>query len=473
MLLKSFGLLGAASVFAWTFCAKVEEPSMATRLSVVEGEPEAIYKQYCSGCHGEKVEMFVDRKWKYGNEKQQLIQSITNGSLDYGMPAWKEVISAEEIDALAGLIVEKLATVNQYQFSSKPTSNVYEAASGSVRLDTVLTGLSSPWGIAQLPNGDLLVTDRAGTLHWVNRAGEKKIVSGTPQVVAEGQGGLLDVAIDPAFAKNGFIYLSYSKGKKEGNQTVATTAIFKAKLENGALINGKDIFVAEPWSRARHHYGSRIVFDKAGFLYFSVGDRGNQAENPQSLASDAGKIHRIKSDGTIPADNPFVKTAGARPSIYSYGHRNPQGVYYHAGRNEIWAHEHGPRGGDEVNVVEKGKNYGWPVISYGINYDGKAFTNLTEKEGMEQPEIYWIPSIAPSGMTFVTSDKYPNWKGDLVAGSLRFKYLNRCIVKDGKIVGEEKLLPNSGRMRSVVMGQDGFMYIGVEDPGMVVRVVPL
>lgn len=470
-MLKNVGLFAAASLFVWNFCTTPQQTPEGPTVAISEEAPEALYKQYCASCHGEKVEMFVDRNWKYGNAKPQLIKSITQGSLDNGMPAWGDVLKPEEIDALAGLIVEKLATVSQYQFSDKPKQAIFESAAGTLRMDTLATGLTSPWGIEQLPDGSLLVTDRGGKLYHVVGK-EKKEVSGVPEVVAEGQGGLLDITLHPQFEKNGWVYLSYSKGKMEGGQKLATTAIHRARWSNGSLVDGKDIFVGEPWSRTRYHFGSRIVFDKKGFLFFTMGDRGNQQENPQNLSSDAGKVHRILDDGRIPTDNPFLKTKGARPSIYSYGHRNPQGMVYLAERDEIWAHEHGPRGGDEINLVKKGHNYGWPVISYGINYDGKAFTNLTAKEGMDQPAVYWIPSIAPSGMTFVTSNRYPAWKGDLLSGSLRFKYLNRSVMNGQKVKEDIKELPSVGRMREVFQGRDGYLYLGLEEPGMVVRVNP-
>jgi len=216
-----------------------------------------------------------------------------------------------------------------------------------------------------------------------------------------------------------------------------------------------------------------MEFDREGYLYFSVGDRGNRDRNPQTLDNHCGKIHRVNDDGSIPEDNPFAGTEGAMASIYSYGHRNPQGVIMHPETGEIWTHEHGPRGGDEINVINPGKNYGWPVISYGINYDGTIFTSSTEEEGMEQPLHYWVPSIAPCGMDFITGDRYPQWEGNLLVGSLKYQYLNMCVIKDGKVVSEEMLLKNIGRLRNVKMGPDGYIYVGVEEPGTIYRLVPV
>lgn len=431
------------------------------------------YQQYCASCHGEKVEAFVDRKWKHGNAKSDLVASITNGYPDLGMPTWKAVLSEKETGDMADLILASLKDVDKYKFASKPTSNVFSSEGQTVKLDTVASGMKSPWGMAFLPDGDLLVTDRNGEVYRVGKSGQKAIVSGGPTVVAEGQGGLLDVALHPDFAQNGLVYMSYSAMKMEGDQKLSSTAVVRAKLSGNALMEQKIIFEALPYSKTRHHYGSRLQFDKQGFLYISVGDRGSEKTNPQFLDRDAGKVHRIHDDGRIPTDNPFVGKGDAHGSVYSYGHRNPQGMTRNPTTGAIWTNEHGPRGGDEVNIIKKGANYGWPVICYGINYDGKPITNLTAKDGMEQPLTYWLPSIGPSGMAFIDSNKYPGWKGNLLVGSLRFQYLNRCVLEGNKVVKEENLLKNIGRLRNVKMGLDGFVYVSVEDPGYVFRLMPV
>lgn len=437
-----------------------------------ERDPEAIYTELCSSCHGQKVEAFVDRKWNHGNTKPEIIASITNGYVDAGMPSWSASLSKGEINAIADLIVQSLGTVTQYDFKDKEKQEVYEVDGMTIKLETVATGIDVPWGMAVLPSGELLISDRAGELILVNKSGEKTKINGLPVALAKGQGGLMDVALHPQFASNGLVYLSYSKSKEEGEKTLSTTAVIRGKIENGNFVNSKEIFEALPYATTRHHYGSRLQFDNNGYLFISVGDRGNRDENPQSLMSDCGKIHRINDSGSVPIDNPYAKSDEARHTIWSYGHRNPQGLTLNSETNQIWETEHGPRGGDEVNIIQKGKNFGWPVISYGINYDGTTFTTLTEKEGMIQPEIYWLPSIAPSGLTFVNGDLYPAWRGDLLAGSLRFNYVNRCVIKDNKIVEEEKILQNIGRTRNVIQGQDGYIYISVENPGTVYRLLP-
>ena len=443
-----------------------------TTTSTIDQKPEEIYTQYCASCHGEKVEAFVDRKWKHGTSKAEVVASISNGYAELGMPTWKPIIEAQDIEKLAELIVKNIAVVEQYKVTAKPTSNIFKSEGMTVSLDTIATGFESPWGFAQLPDGNYLITDRAGVLYSVDQNRNKTIVKNIPKVLAEGQGGLLDIELHPKYAANGWIYISYSKFKEENGTKMTTTAIVRGKLKDGEFTEAQEIFEAFPYTKTRYHYGSRLVFDKNGYLFFSVGERGMEKDFPQTTDNDNGKVHRINDDGTIPKDNPFVKDAKARKSIFSFGHRNPQGLTINKATNQIWEHEHGPRGGDEVNTPRKGANYGWPVISYGINYDGKPITDISKKEGMEQPEIYWIPSIAPSGMAFVTGDKYPAWKGDLMVGSLRFNYLNRCIIKNNKIVGQEKVLLNIGRMRNVELGSDGYLYINTENPGTVFRLRP-
>ncbi|MHA8057665.1 PQQ-dependent sugar dehydrogenase [Aquirufa nivalisilvae] len=467
---KRLSILGGIAVASISIMSLTNAPKKA----LLDESTEKTYTQYCSSCHGEKVDAFVDRAWKHGKSKPELIASITNGYADLGMPSWKAALSAKDIEKLADLITEKLASVDQYKFANKPTSNVFKSEGMTVVLDTIVTGLESPWGFAQLPNKDYLVTDRAGTLYLVDQKQHKTAIKGTPAVMAKGQGGLLDVVLHPNYASNGWVYMSYSKFKTEGGQTVTATGIVRGKIKNNEWVESQDIFESLPYTKTFHHFGSRIAFDKQGHLFFSVGERGMEKVFPQETDNDNGKIHRLNDDGSIPKDNPFVGKDQAKfhHSIYSYGQRNPQGLTLNPYTGAIWETEHGPRGGDEINIIQAGKNYGWPTISYGINYDGKPITNISKKEGMEQPITYYLPSIAPSGLAFVDSDKYPAWKGNLMIGSLRFNYMNRVVVKNNKVVSQEKVLVNLGRMRNVKMGVDGYLYVGVENPGMVFRLRP-
>ncbi|WP_026777159.1 PQQ-dependent sugar dehydrogenase [Polaribacter sp. Hel_I_88] len=334
----------------------------------------------------------------------------------------------------------------------------------SIDYEVVVKDLNIPWGFTFLPDNSILITEKEGQLiHFKN--GKKITVSGMPEVTLRGQGGLMDIEKHPNFKENRLIYFTYASAEGEGSG--ANTTLMSAKFENNTLTNQKVLYKAEPNSRKGQHFGSRIVFDKDNHVYFSVGDRGNRDENPQNITRDCGKVYRLNDDGTIPDDNPFVDVDNAKKAIFSYGHRNPQGMEINPFTNEIWSHEHGPKGGDEINIVQKGKNYGWPIISYGVNYSGTKFTEITEKEGMEQPLHYWTPSIAPSGMAFVNSDNYPNWKGNLLVGSLKFEYIANCTLENGKVIKEEKILEGLGRVRSIEQGNDGFMYVGIEGLGIV------
>ncbi|QTE22727.1 PQQ-dependent sugar dehydrogenase [Polaribacter cellanae] len=334
--------------------------------------------------------------------------------------------------------------------------------------EIVVADLSIPWGFTFLPDNSILITEKEGQLiHF--KKGKKTEIKGMPKVTLRGQGGLMDIELHPNFKKNNRIYFTYASSEGEGKG--ANTTLMSAELKNNKLINKKVLYKAIPNTRKGQHFGSRIVFDKQNYVYFSVGDRGNRDKNPQDITRDGGKIYRLNDDGTIPKDNPFVNEENAKKAIFSYGHRNPQGMEINPFTNEIWSHEHGPKGGDEINIIKKGKNYGWPVISYGVNYSGTKFTEITKKEGMEQPLHYWTPSIAPSGMAFVNSDKYLKWKGNLLVGSLKFQYITVCALKNGKVIKEEKILEELGRVRSIEQGKDGYLYAGIEGVG-IVRINP-
>lgn len=330
--------------------------------------------------------------------------------------------------------------------------------------ELVVADLDIPWGIVFLPDGSMLINEKNGQMIRYKN-GEKLLVQGVPEVYKRGQGGLLDIALHPNYDENGWLYITYASSEGEGNG--GHTALMRAKLDNNTLVDKELLYKATPNTTKGQHFGSRIVFDHQGFLYFTIGERGDRDTNPQDITRDGGKVYRLNDDGSIPADNPFVNEPNAKKAIYSYGHRNPQGMVIHPETGEIWTHEHGPKGGDEINIIKKGANYGWPVISYGINYTGTRFTDITHKEGMEQPIHYWDPSIAPSGMAFITSDIYPEWKGNLLVGSLKFTYMDKIVLSDGKVVKEERFLDGLGRVRTIVQGPDGYIYVGIENLGIV------
>ncbi len=339
------------------------------------------------------------------------------------------------------------------------------------RIVTVASGLERPWGMAFLPDGRILVTERSGSLRVIeNGRLNPQSISGLPNVVSVGQGGLLDIILHPKFSENGWIYFSYVSPGSGG----MGTEVARAHLADMALKDLQVIFRLEKKTLTAHHFGSRLAFDQAGYLYITLGDRGDKPR-AQMLDDHAGSVIRIHDDGKIPADNPFVTNKNAKPEIFSYGHRNPQGMALHPKTGKLWIHEHGPQGGDELNIIQRGRNYGWPVITYGVNYvSGTKIGEGTQKKGMEQPSYYWVPSIAPSGMSFYTGDKFPNWKGNLFVGSLKFQLLARLELDGNHVVREERLLRGKlGRIRDVRTGTDGYIYLLTDESnGQLVRLEP-
>lgn len=341
-----------------------------------------------------------------------------------------------------------------------------------VAWETLTTGLEHPWGLAFLPDGDMLVTERPGRLRWVRRDGtlEPSPVAGLPTITAHGQGGALDVALHPAFDQNHWLYLSYAERTSEG----IGTAVGRGQWRDGAVESFEVLFRLLPKSGTRHHFGSRLVFDNDGHLFITLGDRGNR-DRAQRLDDHAGSVIRIHDDGRIPDDNPFVGQPDARPEIWSYGHRNAQGAALHPDSGEVWLHEHGPQGGDEINIPRRGRNYGWPVITYGVNYViGTSIGEGTHKPGMEQPLHYWVPSIAPSGMSFYRGDRFPRWKGNLFIGSLKFRQLVRLELDGDSITHEERMFDDMfGRIRDVRQGPDGLLYLLTDaNNGKLIRLRP-
>ena len=319
------------------------------------------------------------------------------------------------------------------------------------------------WSIEFFEDNSILAAVKSGSIfHY--KDGEKTEIKGLPEIYLRGQGGLMDLAFHPNFKENKWLYFSYAseyEGEKGGNTTIARAKLIKDSLEDLEIL-----YKGTPNSTKGQHFGGRLEFDNEGYLYFAIGDRGNRNVNPQDLSLDGGKIYRINDDGSIPMDNPFFDTPNARKAIYSYGHRNPQGMFKHPLTGKIWTNEHGPRGGDEINIIRKGKNYGWPKITYGINYSGTTITKNKSLPGMEQPLYYWLPSIAPSCFEYISSDMYPNWKGSLLAGALVFKYVERIGLKDDKVVYRSKIAEGLGRPRDVKQGPDGLIYVAIENKGV-------
>ncbi|MBX7124136.1 MAG: PQQ-dependent sugar dehydrogenase [Cyclobacteriaceae bacterium] len=363
-----------------------------------------------------------------------------------------------------------LALASCTSSEKKLNRGLAKAEGGEYYVDTLTSALQNPWGMAFLPDGRMLITERGGSIRIMkDDVLLPDTLTGVPAVLAKGQGGLLDIQLHPDYATNGWIYFSFSKPVQ--NDTTSATVIARAKINGNTLTDVQELFQAKDPATTFHHFGSRIQFDGNGYMFFSSGERGTK-ENSQNLGNHLGKILRLHDDGKVPTDNPFVNVAGALPEIWSYGHRNPQGLYFDKETGTLWEHEHGPKGGDELNIVVKGKNYGWPVITYGINYDGTIITEEKAKEGMEQPVHYWVPSIGPCGMERVTSDRYPAWKGNFLIGSLSFQFLSRVQVDGQQFVKEERLLEKIGRVRAIRQSPDGFLYVASEMPGKILKLVP-
>lgn len=320
----------------------------------------------------------------------------------------------------------------------------------------LVSGLDHPWSMAFLPNEEILITERGGQLRSVKKGKLSAPIQGVPPVLAQGQGGLLGVVAHPQFSENHLIYLAYTGAGEEG----ASTELVRAQYQQGKLSHLQKLLVATPKVEGEQHFGGRLLFDKQGYLYLTLGDRGEQ-ELAQDTSNHAGGVVRLKDDGNIPETNPFKNKGGAAPELFSYGHRNVQGIALNPSNGQVWTHEHGPQGGDEINILKAGANYGWPIISYGEQYGGGPIgEGKTKQTGMEQPLHYWTPSIAPSGMTFYSGDNYSGWNGSLFVGSLKFSKLVRLTLVGGKVAAEENLLEGEiGRIRDVQQGPDGYLYL--------------
>ncbi|HSW27974.1 MAG TPA: PQQ-dependent sugar dehydrogenase [Longimicrobiales bacterium] len=354
---------------------------------------------------------------------------------------------------------------------AQPQEDIHRSALHDFRAVTVADGLVNPWSLAFLPGGDMLVAERPGRLRIV-RAGKllPDPVPGLPTIRAAGQGGLMDLALHPDFAANRLLYFSYSKPSEDG--TKGATAVARGRFENDRLTGVQDIFVAEVWSEGRGHYGSRLAFDGKGYLHITLGDRqvpptGKLEAHPaQDLTNHFGTTIRLHDDGRVPADNPFVGREGALPQTWTYGHRNGQGLAVDPATGDVWYTEHGPQGGDELNLLQAGKNYGWPVVGYGVNYrTGLAIHKGTMGEGMENPVHVWVPSIGASGLMVYTGDKFPGWRGSILAGGLVGQQVVRLTMEGRKVMNVEQLYQRKGRVRDVRQGPDGYVYLAIEDSG--------
>ncbi len=443
------------------------------------------YGQVCANCHGKNLEgaqapgLLKPELFKHGTDDASIARSISEGYPTNNMVAWKMVLSEAEIRVMVVFILEKQAQFKRglLTFPKPVDGQIVESHEHKFRLKHVVEGLQNPWSLAFLPDGRMLVTELSGKLRVV-KEGEPlgDPVDGTPKVRARGQGGLLEVALHPGYQTNGWVYLTFSDPYTNANgQVLGLTAVARGRIKDNRWTEGEIIFRA-PYSFYKPsdiHFGSRIVFDGEGHLFFSMGERGEK-ENAQDITRPNGKIHRIFDDGRVPSDNPFVGVSNAFPSIWCFGNRNPQGLARHPVTGELWEAEHGPRGGDEINWIRKGLNYGWPLITYGMDYNGAPITSgLTAQAGLEQPVTYWTPSIAVCAITFYTGAKFPRWKNNLFVTALAQQELRRLVIDGHQVVEQEVLFKDIGRVRYVANGPDGGLYVLLSNPDRMVRLEPV
>ena len=451
-------------------------------ITTTNAQPDgaAIYNQYCATCHGADLRggngtSLVDGIWQFGAAESYKFRNIKFGIPHLGMPSYGEMLKDEEIRAVLSYIGE----TEKKSGAVKPAIvKEGETLDYKIYNEIFAEGLDNPWAIDFIDANTALITEKPGRLRLVIKGKlQPEAIKNTPKVLNEGQGGLMDVAIDPDYKDNGWVYLAFShvldKPLAGQDRPGAMTKIVRGKIKENTWVEEQKLFEAphEMYRTTRHHYGCRIVFDKKGFLYFAIGERGIGKE-AQDITLPNGKTHRINKDGSIPKDNPFVNNAKAIKSIYSYGNRNIQGIAIHPVTDEVWATEHGPMGGDELNLIKAGKNYGWPEISYGINYDGKIITEFTHKPGMEQPNLYWRPSIAVCGLDFYTGDLFKKWKNKLLVGALKYEEVRLLDIEGDRVTHDEVILKNQGRVRDVQTGPDGAIYVVLNDPGTVLKLTP-
>ena len=445
----------------------------------LEGGP-AIYAAACASCHGVnlaggKAQSLVDGVWQYGARPGQIKDSIVYGIPSGGMPGYADGLSNAQIDDLVRFLLDAQKTAAPEPMSLPQTIDI---DGYSVDVEAFMDDLKQPWALVFVDDRRALITEKGGDLHWiVDGQLNPEPVEGTPESLIRASGGMFDIDVDPNYADNGWVYLTYNSPRPnpdKPDETLMATRLTRGRIIDNRWTDEEILYDARP-----EHYltdgargGSRLVFGNDGLLYFTIGDRGKRDE-AQDVTNPFGKIHRLHPDGRVPSDNPFVGVENAYESIYSFGHRNPQGLVFEPGTGRLWSTEHGPMGGDELNVVEAGRNYGWPVISYGINYDGTTITEETVRDGMEQPKLYWNPSIAVSGIGFYTGDLFPRWKGQLFVTALKYEELRRVkLDAAGEVVEEQTILKNFGRVRDVVTGPDGALYVTLDIPGRILRLTP-
>ncbi|WP_186757185.1 PQQ-dependent sugar dehydrogenase [Echinicola salinicaeni] len=441
------------------------------------------YLIYCSGCHGASMKgtssttSLLKENWTDESSKEKLIKTIKEGVPNTKMLAWNNQLSPSDVNAIADYIID--FQENEHLKLEDPTIEYLN--SSEYKLEVVewcSEGLEVPWAIEFIDSHKALVSERNGKLKWLIDGKEDPLpIVGLPKPhIGSSTGGFMDIALDPNYDKNGWVYLAYSQTNEdnEAKDALALTKIIRGKIKDHQWQNEETLFEVSDDLKVRNgnRWGCRFLFDKEGYLFFSIGDMA-RAEDSQDPSKATGKVFRIYPDGSIPEDNPFINKGGALAAVYSLGNRNVQGISMHPETGEIWMTEHGPKGGDELNILKKGANYGWPVITYGVDYDGSIISEKTHQEGMEQPITYWTPSIAVCPAEFVEGELFPAWKNNLLVGALAFQEVRRIVIDQHNIVKQELLIKGKGRVRDLKFGPDGALYIVTNGPDKILRVVPV
>lgn len=448
-------------------------------LCAQERPSKQIYKTYCAGCHGADLQgnsatSLIKEEWTYGRGRGSITRNIKFGISGTEMAAFGNVLSDEEIDTLVDYIiaVQKISPSQDRPIPSEISTSDY-----TLRIEKLIQDdIETLWGITFVDSTTALFTERKGTIRrMVNDTLDPKPITGMPPTQELRTGGYMDIVTDPNYHNNDWIYLAYSFTPEdiENDNAPAMTKIVRGRIEGYQWYDQETLFEVPDSLLVRkgNRWGSRFLFDREGYLYFTIGDM-DRAEASQDPGKAPGKVYRILPDGSIPEDNPYANEPGALKAVYTVGNRNVQGLDQHPDTGDIWATEHGPMGGDELNILKKGANYGWPVITYGIDYDGDIVSDKTHKKGMEQPVVQWTPSIAVAPAQFVDSRMFPKWRNNLLIGALKFEELRRLVIKDKEVIQQEIILKDYGRVRDIQNGPDGALYVLLNSPDMILRITP-
>ena len=439
-----------------------------------------IYKTYCAGCHGSQLQgntasKLIKTDWLYGRSKGAIVRNIKFGIASTEMIAWHTVLKDEEINAVADYII---AAQEVAPNAPRPIPERLSTSDYILKVETLAaTGLNTPWAIEFVDDRRALISERTGGLRWmIDGKLDSRPIAGLPPTYAQrSTGGFMDIALDPEYKKNGWIYLAYSHTTDDpaNKEARGMTKIVRGKIRDHDWLNEQILFEVPDSLKipGGNRWGCRFLFDDSGFLYFTIGDMA-RALDSQNPGKPTGKIFRIHADGSIPKDNPFAGRAGALPAVYTLGNRNVQGLAMHPVTREIWATEHGPMGGDELNIIEKGANYGWPLVTYGVDYSGEIVSKESEGKGFESPVIQWTPSIGICPAEFVQGKSFPKWKNNLVVGSLAFEEIRRLVISDNKVTSQEMIMKGLGRVRDLKMGPDGALYVVLNNPDVILRLTP-